>query len=169
MKTVPLAFAASAIAALSQAAFADSVTAIPTLSLDGAQEIAAAALAYCRNEGQRVSVAVLDRTGRRIVALRDDGTAPHTFEHSRRKAYTALSYNMPSADYGRNAAKNPGAIGPQLLPHITTAAGGLPIRANGQLVGAVGVSGTPGSAGGGEGDARCGQAGIDRFTSSAGK
>ena len=37
----------------------------------------------------------------------------------------------------------------------------LPVRAGKTLVGAVGVSGTPGSAGGGEGDAKCGQAGID--------
>ena len=106
---------------------------------------------------------VLDRAGRTKVAVSDDGTAPHSFVHSLRKAYTALTYRMPSADYGKRAATEGGAIGPQLLPNITTAAGGLPIRAGNTVIGAIGVSGTPGSAGGGSGDAKCGQAGIDRI------
>ena len=53
-------------------------------------------------------------------------------------------------------------IGPQLLPNITTAAGGVPIRVAGKVVGAVGVSGTPSSAGGGEGDAKCASSGIEK-------
>jgi uncharacterized protein GlcG (DUF336 family) len=140
----------------------------PTLSVDAAQEIAAAALAHCRKEGHQVSVTVLDRTGRPIVTLRDNGASPHSYEHSLRKAYTALTYNMPSAEYGKRAAGSQGAIGPQLLPHITTAAGGLPIRAGDAVVGAVGVSGTPGKAGGGAADAQCGQPGIDRVAKGLG-
>jgi uncharacterized protein GlcG (DUF336 family) len=135
----------------------------PSLSADAAQEIVATALAYCRKEGHKVSITVLDRSGRTKMALRDDGAAPHSFEHSLRKAYTALTYNMPSGEYGKRAAATPGAIGPQLLANITTAAGGLPVRAGNDIVGAVGVSGTPGSAGGGEADSKCGQAGIDRI------
>jgi uncharacterized protein GlcG (DUF336 family) len=169
MKHMPSIFAAGVLAIAGHAYAADAVTDIKSISLDAAQQVAAGALAHCRAEGQHVSVTVLDRVGRRIVALRDDGAAPHSFEHSRRKAYTALTYNMPSADYGKRAAGEKGvAIGPQLLPHITTAAGGVPIRANGVLIGAVGVSGTPGKAGGGEGDAKCGQAGIDRIAAGLG-
>jgi uncharacterized protein GlcG (DUF336 family) len=89
-----------------------------------------------------------------------DGAAPHSAEHSLRKAYTALTYRMPSADYGKRAAQRPGAIGPQLLTNITTAAGGVPIRSGNAVIGAVGVSGTPSSQGGGEGDAKCAEAGI---------
>lgn len=134
----------------------------PTLSTNAAVEIAQAALTLCRNEGQKVSVTVLDHAGRPKVAIRDDGAAPHTFEHSLRKGYTALTYNMPSARYGKRAAENPGAIGPQLLANITTAPGGLPIHSGKTLVGAIGVSGTPSSAGGGDHDAKCAQAGIER-------
>jgi uncharacterized protein GlcG (DUF336 family) len=98
------------------------------------------------------------------ASVRDDGAAPHTAEHSFRKAYTALSYRMPSADYGKRAAESKGvAIGPQLLPNITTAAGGVPVKAGNATIGAVGVSGTPRSAGGGEGDAKCAEAGIARI------
>lgn len=136
----------------------------PTLSADAALEALAGALGHCRSEGQHVSVTVVDAAGRVKATVRDDGAAPHTAEHSLRKAYTALSYRMPSADYGKRAAQAKGiAIGPQLLPNITTAAGGVPIKAAGATIGAIGVSGTPSSAGGGEGDAKCAAAGVERI------
>ena len=132
-----------------------------TISTDAAMQIAGAALAACRKENQNVSVTVVDHAGRVKAQIRDDRAAPHTMEHSMRKAYTALSYRMPSAEYGKRAAEAKGvAIGPQLLPNITTAAGGVPIKIGTHVVGAVGVSGTPSSAGGGEGDAKCAQQAI---------
>ena len=135
----------------------------PTISADAALDVAAAALKHCRAEGQKVSVTVVDAAGRVKAAVRDDGAAPHTAEHSMRKAYTALSYKTASAEYGKRAAEAKGiAIGPQLLPNITTAAGGIPIRHGNAVIGAVGVSGTPGSAGGGEHDAKCAEAGVGR-------
>jgi uncharacterized protein GlcG (DUF336 family) len=141
-------------------AFAQAVVNESSISADAALEIAAAALAQCRKDGQKVSVTVIDAAGRPKAMVRDDGAAPHSAEHSFRKAYTALSYRMPSAEYGKRAKDSGGAIGPQLLPNITTAAGGVPIRTAGAVVGAVGVSGTPGSDGGGEHDAKCAEAGL---------
>src|SRR5260221_9865733 len=135
-----------------------------TISADAALDVVAAALRHCRAEGQKVSVTVVDAAGRVKASVRDDGAAPHTAEHSMRKAYTALSYKMPSADYGKRAAEAKGvAIGPQLLPNITTAAGGIPIRANDVVIGAVGVSGTPAGVGGGEHDAKCAEAGAAKI------
>ena len=158
-------FACIAVAAALPCAAATTVVNEPALSADGALQAAQAALAACRKEGQHVSVTVVDATGRSKVALRDDGAAPHTAEHSYRKAYTALSYRLPSADYGKRAAEAKGvAIGPQLLPGITTAAGGVPIKSHGATIAAIGVSGTPSSAGGGEGDARCAAAGVEAIT-----
>jgi uncharacterized protein GlcG (DUF336 family) len=136
----------------------------PALSTDAAIEVATAALAQCRKEGQKVAVAVVDASGRVKVAIRDDGAAPHTAEHSMRKAYTALSYKTTSAEVGKRAGEAKGAqIGPQLLPNITTSAGGVPIKMGTLTLGAVGVSGTPGSAGGGEHDAKCAEAGIEKI------
>jgi len=150
----------AALAALPAAGAAAVTTNEPTLLTDAAMQVAAGALAACRAEGQKVSVTVVDHAGRIKAQVRDDGAAPHTLEHSFRKAYTALSYKMPSADYGKRAKDSGGAIGPQLLPNITTAAGGVPIRVGNNVLGAAGVSGTPSSAGGGEGDAKCAAAGI---------
>jgi uncharacterized protein GlcG (DUF336 family) len=130
-----------------------------TVSTDAAIQIATAALAACRADGQKVTVTVVDHAGREKLRLRDDGAAPHTEVHSFRKAYTALSYRMPSGEYGSRVKELRG-IGPVLLPNITTAAGGVPIRAGDRVIGAVGISGTPGNAGGGEHDAKCAEAGI---------
>lgn len=131
-----------------------------TITTDAAMLVAGTALAICRQDQQRVSITVVDQAGRIKAQVRDDGAAPHTLEHSYRKAYTALSYKMPSGEYGKRAKDAGGAIGPQLLPGITTAAGGMPIKIGAHLIGAIGVSGTPSSAGGGEHDAKCAQQAI---------
>ena len=146
MKTLAIAACLAATAAAAAPTASES-----TIATDAAIQVAGYALAACRADNQKVSVTVVDHAGRIKVQLRDDGAAPHTMEHSFRKAYTALSYKMPSADYGKRAAEAKGvAIGPQLLPNITTAAGGVPVTVDSKVVGAVGVSGTPSSGGGGE-------------------
>ena len=138
---------------------AQSVVNEATVSTDAALQIASAALAQCRSDGQKVTISVVDHAGREKIRLRDDGAAPHTELHSFRKAYTALTYKMPSAEYGKRFTELRG-LGPVLLPNITTAAGGVPIRSGERVLGAIGISGTPGSAGGGEHDAKCAEAGI---------
>src|ERR1700751_483541 len=120
---------AATLAAVPCAASAQTLLTERTLSLNGAMEIAQAALAECRPHGVGVTITVLDDAGRTKVVLRDDGANLHSTEHSFRKAYTALTYAMPSGQYGESAAKNPRSAGPLHLANITTAPGGLPIRA----------------------------------------
>ena len=134
-----------------------------SISTNAALEMATTALDACRKHGSVVTITVLDRADRIVVSIREDGASPHSVEHSLRKAHTALTYDMSSAEFGKNAAKNPGSVGPLHLANITTAAGGLPIHAGTTLVGAIGVSGTPGLKGGGAADAACAQAGIDHI------
>jgi uncharacterized protein GlcG (DUF336 family) len=148
------------------AAGAQSLVSERTISIGAAQEAARVALEQCRKDGHRVTVTVLDHAARTKVVLRDDGASPHSLQHSLNKAYTALTYREPSGDYGKRAAANfPASAGPLNLNKITTSAGGLPIRAGNDIVGAIGISGSRGtpSAPGGAADAKCGQAGIDRI------
>lgn len=142
-----------------------------TISAAAAQEAARVALEQCRKDGHRVTVTVLDHAARTKVVLREDGASPHSLQHSMNKAYTALTYREPSGDYGKRAAANfPATAGPLNLDRITTSAGGLPIRAGNDVVGAVGVSGSRGtpSAPGGLADQKCAQAGIDRIAAGLG-
>src|SRR5437773_5328384 len=160
----------AAILAIPCAALAQGLVSQRSISIDAAQEAATAALAQCRKAGHQVSVTVLDRFARTRVILNDDGANPHSFEHSLRKAYTALTYRTPSGEYGKRAVANPTGIGALHLDRITTAGGGLPMRGGEGVVGSVRVSGSAGVPGsppgsGGDADAACAQAGIDHVGS----
>ena len=130
-----------------------------TLSLNAAHEAATAALEQCRKDGYKVTVTVLNRAGRTAVVLHDDGANPHTIENSLRKAYTSLTFRTPSGEFGKRVTSTPTGAGALHLDKITTAEGALPIMAGQEIVGAIGVSGAPG----GDKDAVCAQAGIDRI------
>ena len=154
--------AAASIAATSSLAGAQALVNERGISLNAAIELASAGLERCRADGYKVTVTVLNRHARTAVVLSDDGVNPHTIENSLRKAYTAFTTRTPSVEMGKRA--QPGLSGFMLLDKITTIEGGLPIFAGKELVGAVGISGAPG----GDKDAACAQAGIDKIAKGLG-
>lgn len=129
------------------------------IALNAAYEAASGALTQCRKDGLRVTVTVLDRNARTRVVLHDDGASPHTVENSLRKAFTALTFRQPSGEAGKRFTSNPANLGFLHLTNVTTLAGGLPILAGNEVVGAIGISGAPS----GDMDAVCAQVGIDRI------
>lgn len=155
-----IAACAVALAASSIAAAQTATVAQKNISLDAALQAATTALETCRKNGFRVTVTVLDRSGRTRIVLHDDNVSPHTIENAHRKAYTSLTFRVPSGDIGKRMAANPGAPAPQLLlANVTSAEGALPIKAGDEIVGSIGVSGAPG----GDKDAACAQTGIDKI------
>lgn len=150
-------FAGLAIAtALSSAVSAQGLVTQKSISLAMAQTIAQAALAQCEGMGFKVSVAVVDRGGLTIVMLRGDGAGLHTPEGAERKAYTARTFSQPSADFVKRLSDRPDTVGSRQYTRVLALGGGLPIKAGNEVVGAVGVSGSPGK------DDVCSQAGIDK-------
>jgi uncharacterized protein GlcG (DUF336 family) len=126
------------------------------LTLAMARTIANAALAKCESMGFKVSVTVVDRAGLALVMLRGDGAGLHTPEGSDRKAYTARTFRAPSAAFVKRMHDNPDARGSLEYARVLALGGGLPIKAGDDVVGAVGVSGSPGK------DDERSQAGIDK-------
>jgi uncharacterized protein GlcG (DUF336 family) len=126
------------------------------ISLAMAQAIANGAMDKCKELGFRVSVTVVDRAGLPIVMLRGDGAGLHTPEGSDRKAYTARTFRAPSADFVKRMMNDPSATGSKEYTRVLALGGGLPIKVGDDVVGAVGVSGSPGR------DDECSQAGIDK-------
>lgn len=161
MKAIIALAACAATICLSGQAFAQSaLVAQKNISLDAALQAATTALETCRKNGFKVTVTVLDRSGRTRVVLHDDNVSPHTIENSFRKAYTAVTFRVASGEIGKRMAANPGAPAPQmLLANVTSAEGALPIKAGDDIVGSIGVSGAPG----GDKDAACSQSGIDKI------
>ena len=150
-------FAGLAIAtALSSTVFAQALITQKNISLAMAQTIAQAALAQCESMGFKVSAAVVDRGGLTIVMLRGDGAGLHTPEGAERNAYTARTFSQPSADFVKRLSDRPDTAGSRQYTRVLALGGGLPIKAGNEVVGAVGVSGSPGK------DDVCSQAGIDK-------
>src|SRR6476659_909587 len=143
-------------AVLSSPAGAQGIVLQKNITLALAQTIANAAIAQCQSMGYKVSVTVVDREGLPIVMLRDDGAGLHTPEGSDRKAYTARAFGQSSAAFAKRLEDRQETAGSRHYSRVLAIAGGLPIKAGDEIVGAIGVSGTPGK------DDDCAQAGIDK-------
>jgi len=126
------------------------------LSYAMAKTIAEGALQDCRARGYAVSAVVVDRGGATIVALRADNAALHTMENARRKAYTAFTFRMTTEEFHKRMATEPVRREQTTLPNIIAIPGGVPIKVGEDVIGGVGVSGSPGV------DEPCVQAGIDK-------
>jgi uncharacterized protein GlcG (DUF336 family) len=127
---------------------------IPRLSMDVAMKMAKASIDACRKQNLNVGVTVIDRGGHPQVVLRDTLAMDLTLAISRQKAYTAMSFNTPTAQL---EGRFPGAYSVPKLEGVLIAAGGLPITGGGSIIGGIGVSGAPT----GTQDEKCAQAGID--------
>lgn len=126
---------------------------IPRLTLEASERLAQATVAACRKEGIQIGVTVVDRSGDAMVFLRDTLAPRVTIEISRQKAYTAVNFNAPLSSM-ENRFTKPFAVGK--VDGLVFSAGGIPIEAAGNIVGAVGVSG----AATGEQDEACARAGL---------
>ena len=141
---------------LASPAGAQGVVSEKNITLALAQTIANAALEQCQSMGYKVAVTVVDRAGQALVILRGDGAGLHTPEGSDRKAYTARTFRAPSANFVKRMLDDPAAAGSKEYTRVLALGGGLPIKVGDDVVGAVGVSGSPGK------DDVCSQAGIDK-------
>src|SRR5262252_8389546 len=145
MSSISKGLAGLAVAAvLSSPVGAQGIVMQKNITLALAQAIANAAIAQCRSIGYKISVTVVDREGLPIVMMRDDGAGLNTPEGSDRKAYTARAFSQPSAAFVKRLEDSPETVGSRHYSRVLALAGGLPIKVGDEIVGAVGVSGTPG-------------------------
>lgn len=126
---------------------------IPRLTVEASEKLARAALDACRKQGLQVAVTVVDRSGDAMVVLRDTLASQVTLEVSRQKAYTAANFNAATSSMSSRFTQ-PFSVGK--VEGLVFSAGGLPIEAAGNIVGAVGISGAPT----GEQDEACARAGL---------
>jgi len=112
---------------------------LPTLTLDAAKAIAAAAEAFALARGWTVAVAVVDAAGGLILFHFLDDTQPGSQEVALHKARTAARFKRPTKALEEAVAGGRQAL--LSLPGVTSVEGGLPIIVAGRVVGAVGVSG----------------------------
>lgn len=131
-----------------------------TLPLALATEAAQTAISSCAASGYRVSVVVVDAAGAPRLVMAGDGAAGRTVEIGQRKAFTAATLNRPTTEVAELVTTDR-ALAARIAvdTRMISWAGARPVhRADGTLIGALGVSGAPG----GDKDDACAAAGLAR-------
>ncbi|MGB5512519.1 MAG: heme-binding protein [Woeseiaceae bacterium] len=134
----------------------DALIDLKLMTPETALKLANASLAFCREAGYQVAVAVVDRMGITQVILRDRYAGAHTPETARRKAWTAVSFRADTLALAELTASGSPQAGVRHVTDALMVGGGVPVEAAGSIVGGIGISGAPGGA---EDDA-CARAGI---------
>ncbi len=120
-----------------------STTTVTPLTIQDAEALVTAARRAAEAADVKVSVTVLDAGGHLLAFRRDDRAVLISGETSTRKAYTALQLGTPTADLVE--AVQPGGLFhtlPTALDRpLLFIAGGVPVRRDGRLIGAIGVGG----------------------------
>jgi uncharacterized protein GlcG (DUF336 family) len=126
----------------------------PVLTLEDTRAMAAAAEAEARANGWAVTIAIVDDGGHLLWLQRLDGAAPISAEIAPAKARTAALGRRESKVYEDmiNGGRTSFLSAPVLTGMLE---GGVPVVAQGQVVGAVGVSGVKSTE-----DAQIARAGI---------
>ncbi len=130
---------------------------MPSLNLEEAERILAAAKAKVQEMGVKLSVSVVDPRGDLIAMFRTDGASWRTPLISRGKAVAASCFGMSSKDLEERFSM-PFMQGFMAMQggHMIPGQGALPVFRNGELIGAAG-----GSGGSGQQDEDAVRAGIE--------
>jgi glc operon protein GlcG len=114
-----------------------------SIGIEAAQRIIDAAFAEAEKLGIKVAVTVLDDSGVLKAFARADGAALVNIQSSQDKAYTAVGLGMASHQWYPMIKDDPallaGVVG--AIDRLVIFGGGVPIKVDGYLVGAVGVGG----------------------------
>ena len=125
-----------------------------SVSLEDARKAAAAAATEAKKNKWNMAIAVVDDGGHLVYFERIDETQFGSIDIAIGKARTAASLKRPTK--ALEDALNGGQYAILTFPNILPREGGLPIFADGKVVGAIGVSGGKSSE-----DAQVATAGVD--------
>jgi uncharacterized protein GlcG (DUF336 family) len=124
---------------------------IEVVSSAGARALADACTAWAERNKQIVAIAILDWGGNLIESHAMEGAPMNAIDTALLKAKSALRWRRPTSETNKMVRS-----GENLAPtfmHDFPQPGALPIVVNGQVIGAMGVSGVDGE--------KCAQAAID--------
>ncbi|MDH4478329.1 MAG: heme-binding protein [Rhodoferax sp.] len=113
------------------------------ISAEAAHACVGAAVKAAETMGLRVNVAVLDSSGVLAAFLRMPGAPLHSVEIAIDKAYTAASFGLATSQWHAALQEHSQAVREGIVrrPRFVAFGGGLAIVAQGQRIGAIGVSG----------------------------
>jgi glc operon protein GlcG len=140
LKRIPVQLAGVAIAiALSAMSGFAQLAEKKSLTLATAKQIAAAAEAEATNNKFAMVITILDDGGNLMYLQRMDDAQLASIQISQGKAHTALAFKRPTKMLEDGVAA--GRTATLSLPGAVLIEGGLPLTADGKVIGSIGVSG----------------------------
>jgi glc operon protein GlcG len=128
----------------------------PSITLDDAKRAMAAAELEAAKNSWQVAITIIDSGGNLVMFHKVDNTQLASIGASEGKARTALTFKRPSKVLDDAIAAGGAGLRLLAVKDITPLEGGLPIVADGKIIGAIGVSGALSSQ-----DAQVAKAGAD--------
>ncbi|MEA3001974.1 MAG: hypothetical protein QOH81_762 [Sphingomonadales bacterium] len=114
-----------------------------SISFELAQKMVDAALAKAKELGVAENVAIVDDGGNLKAFGRMDGAPILSIQMAQNKAYTAL-FGVSTQEFFNFIQGDPSLLaGIPTLSRVAAWGGGFPIKVNGEVVGAIGLSGAP--------------------------
>jgi glc operon protein GlcG len=111
---------------------------VMTLDQAGAQAVLQSARGSAQQRNAPSAIAVVDLAGDLLAFQRMDGVRPASVDLAIQKARTAARLQRPTAEIEDNINQGRTAF---VTTRIMALRGGMPVRVNGEVVGAVGVAG----------------------------
>jgi len=109
------------------------------LSLDEAKNILRAAETRAEEDDWTMAIAVVDAGGHLLTFSRKVGTQLASIDLALEKAKAAVFYERPTKSFQKGLKGGSTAL--LSLPHFSGYEGGVPIKHNGEVIGAIGASG----------------------------
>jgi glc operon protein GlcG len=124
-----------------------------SISSAAAKKAIAACETLSQGKGWAQTIAVVDEAGNQMAFLKMDGAALNTIDFALGKARSALRIQAASSELLDRLGRGESQV---LAWGLLPGRGGLPIKIDGQTIGAVGVSGS-----GSENDEACARAAVE--------
>lgn len=115
----------------------------PPITLAQAKKVMAAAEAEAKKSPFPVAIYIVEPTGEMVMMERMDNTQYGSVTLAQKKAEASAMFKRPSQVFQDHVQANVYLL---TLGAPTVVGGGLPIEVGGKIIGAIGVSGSPGSA-----------------------
>jgi uncharacterized protein GlcG (DUF336 family) len=121
-------------------------TNIKTVQLVDARRIIAAATKKAEEIGQPMNIAVVDAGGNLLAFERMENAWLGSIDISQKKAWTSRAFDITTQDLGKNSQSGDQFFGIHASNDgkVMIFAGGIPLKQDGVVVGAIGISGGSG-------------------------
>ena len=127
----------------------------PTINLDNAKKVAAAAMAEVKKNNWIMAIAIVDPNGDLVYFEKMDDTPVGSTLVCQEKARSAARFKRPTKAFQDMLASGGEGVRVLRIKGAVPVDGGLPIMMSGKVVGGVGLSGGTSAQ-----DGQCAQAGV---------